>query len=116
MGAQAEPVVLRHTLDQQGFGARRGCMLVAQAFEERIEVFLLFPSKDHERAGETMAEIVARGGRETFRSFRACGALRIGLVRCDLSWRCHDAQKVRPGCKGASRRRTRKWQKLRGMG
>ncbi len=84
-GPPAEPVMLRHSFDEQGFGWRGGCMLTAKAFEELIELFLLFPGKYGKCAGEAVAEIVAHGCGEAFGRFWTRGVLRVGLIGCDLS-------------------------------
>ena len=81
LGTLAEPVVLGHFLDQQGFGEGGGLVLGAKAAEESVEFVLVFGRQDGERAaGEAVTEIVQAG--RGFAGFGdgAGGVLRVGLV------------------------------------
>lgn len=60
-GALGEPVVLRHLLDEHGFGDGGGLMLGVKSDEEEIEFLLLFGGEDGECAAESPTEIVERG-------------------------------------------------------
>lgn len=61
LGALAEPVVLRHILDQDGFGGGGGLVLGAEGVEELVEFMLIFGRQDVKGAGEAMAQIVFAG-------------------------------------------------------
>ncbi len=55
-------------------------LLAAKAFEELVELFLLFLGEDRECGSETVAEIVTRGGYKTLGSFWTCRVLCVRLI------------------------------------
>ena len=100
LSALAEPVVLGHFCDQEGFGGGCGLVLGAKAAEEGVEFVLVFfqarttgtkrpvrlGGQDGEGAGEAVAEVVEAGCGFTGFGDRACGVLRVGLVGADLGF------------------------------
>lgn len=85
LGALAEPVMLRHFLDQESFGHGGGLVFGAKAAEEVVEFVLVFGRQDGEgAAGEAVAEIVEAGGGFTGFGLRSGGELRVFLVGGDL--------------------------------
>ena len=83
LSALAEPVVLGHFLDEQGFGDGGWLVLGAEAAEEGVEFVLILRGKDGEGAGEAVA-----GGFPGF-GFGSGAVLRVFLVRADLGFGGH---------------------------
>ena len=85
-GAVAEPVVLGHGLDERFFGRCLRLVLLPELGQEFKEVGLPFGRQHPEFAGggESMTEIVARGGGLSRLRFWTGGELCVRLVRGDL--------------------------------
>ena len=98
-GAMAQPVMLGHGLDERFFGGCCGLVLLLELGQEFEEVVLRFRWQHPEfaRRGETVTEVVARGGGFPGFRFGAGGELRIGLIGGDLRWCRHTAQVSREG-------------------
>ncbi len=59
-------------------------MLLAEVVQQIVVFFLFFPFANDEGAGETVAEIVLRGGGFACFGLGAGGEFRVGLVGGDL--------------------------------
>lgn len=57
-GALSKPEVLRHPLDEQDFGGGGRSVLGVESVGEFVEFLLAFPGGNHERASQTVAEVV----------------------------------------------------------
>src|SRR5581483_7649042 len=79
-GALAEPMMLRHFVDEQEFGDGGGFMLGTEAGFESKKFLRVFAFENGECAAKSILEIVFAGSGFALRAFRTGTVLRVGLV------------------------------------
>jgi hypothetical protein len=78
--ALAGPVVLRHLLDQDQFGAGGWPVLFDQVTDELAVIGFIFVGEEEESSGERVFTVVACGGGFPGFSLRAAAVLGVSLI------------------------------------
>src|SRR5579863_2083187 len=87
IGAEADPVMVGHALDENLFGKGGGLVFADEVVEQSAEVLLVFAGDEAGAGGEAPGKAVAGRFGFAFVGLGTGGFLRVGLVGCDLSLR-----------------------------
>ena len=88
-GAQTDPVMVGHLLDENLLGGRGGLVLGDEVIEQQVELGRIFALHEAGAGSEAVREAVAGRFSLAFFGFRSGGLLRIRLIGIDLGFSGH---------------------------